>query len=64
MIRYLEKKLNITISIVYYDKYEEIIKNISEEKVDLAYLGPLPYVALKRKFNDVAPLSDFKDKRG
>ena len=28
MIRYLEKKLNITISIVYYDKYEEIIKNI------------------------------------
>ena len=31
MIRYLEKKLNITISIVYYDKYEEIIKNISEE---------------------------------
>lgn len=64
MIKYLEKKLNITISVVYYDKYEEIIKNISEGKVDLAYLGPLPYVALKEKFNDVAPLVTFKDKEG
>lgn len=64
MVKYLENRLNISITFVYYDNYEEIIKKIAEGKVDLAYLGPLPYVALREKFNDVIPLVTFKDKEG
>ncbi|NCC55533.1 MAG: hypothetical protein EOM11_08665 [Erysipelotrichia bacterium] len=64
MVKYLEKKLNISIKIVYDDNYAEIIKKIVGGEVDLAYLGPLPYVELKEKFNDVIPLVTFKDKEG
>jgi phosphonate transport system substrate-binding protein len=64
MIKYLEKKLGVTIEFVYYDSYDDIIKNFKENKIDLAYLGPLPYVALKNTSSQATPIVTFKNEQG
>lgn len=64
MIRYLEKKLNTQIKIDYNSSYDAILKKFIEGKIDIAYLGPLPYLSLESKYSDTKPLVNFKNKMG
>ena len=64
MLKYLEKKLNLKIKIDYNDTYDELLKKFSEGKIDIAYLGPLPYLSLESKYPQVMPLVNFKNENG
>jgi phosphonate transport system substrate-binding protein len=64
MALYLEKRLNVVIEFVFSDSYSEIIKKFSEGQVDLAYLGPLPYVELRAKYDKAEPLIHFNEPSG
>lgn len=64
MIKILEKKFNKKIEIYYSDNYEQILEDFKKGKIDIAYLGPLPYVKLKESYNLAYPLLHFKNKNG
>lgn len=64
MIKYLEKKLNVKINIVYSSSYDSILKKFMDGKIDLAYLGPLPFIFLESKYKHTVPLVNFKNKKG
>lgn len=60
----LEKKLNKKIDFYYAKDYAELLKDFESLKIDLIYLGPLPYVKLKENFKDAEPIIHFKEKNG
>lgn len=64
MTKYLEKKLNVKIEIDYNDSYDILLEKFINGKIDLAYLGPLPYVSLKERYPYLMPLLNFKNKKG
>ncbi len=64
MVLYLEKALNVTIEFVFTDNYADIIDNFTKSQVDLAYLGPLPYVELRAKDSNAEPLVHFNEASG
>lgn len=64
MIKYLENKLNSKIKLDYNSSYEQILKKFIDGKIDIAYLGPLPYLSLESKDKDLVPLVNFKNKSG
>jgi phosphonate transport system substrate-binding protein len=64
MVLYLEKKLNVTIEFVFTDNYADIINNFTKGQIDLAYLGPLPYVELRAKDSQAEPLVHFNEASG
>jgi phosphonate transport system substrate-binding protein len=64
MVSYLEKELDKEIKFVYYDNYEDIVSNFKAGKIDFAYLGPLPYVQLKKEFDKALALVHFKNEKG
>lgn len=64
MIKYLENKLNRKIKIDYNANYNELLKKFIEGKIDIAYLGPLPYLSLESKYKNLVPLVNFKNKNG
>ncbi|MDP2828904.1 MAG: PhnD/SsuA/transferrin family substrate-binding protein [Sulfuricellaceae bacterium] len=64
MLGYLEKSLDVTLRIEYSTSYDEILDKFRNGKIDLAYLGPLPYITLKDKFPQATPVVHFKEKDG
>lgn len=64
MTEYLEKNLNVKIVFSYSDSYADIVEKFSRSEVDLAYLGPLPYVRLRAIYPQAEPLVQFKEKSG
>lgn len=64
MLNYLEKVLGVRIEIRYYTSYEAILENFRQGEIDVTYLGPLPYIALKDKFPAAQPLVHFLEKSG
>ncbi len=61
MIKLLEKKLNKEIVFFYSENYENILEAFKESQIDLAYLGPLPYLKLQEEYQFVEPLVFFKN---
>jgi phosphonate transport system substrate-binding protein len=61
MINYLEKKLNKKIIFFYSDNYDDVLKNFKDSKIDLVYLGPLPYIELKNEYDSAQLLINFKN---
>lgn len=64
MVHYLEKSLNVTISFHFSPSYEALLADIQQGKVDIAYLGPLPYIELKTTSSFVEPLVFFNEANG
>ncbi len=64
MVQVLEKKLNKKIEIFYSESYEQILEEFKKAKIDIVYLGPLPYVKLKEEYEFAYPLIHFKDQSG
>ncbi|BBO91062.1 PhnD/SsuA/transferrin family substrate-binding protein [Desulfosarcina ovata] len=64
MTAYLEQRLGATIVYDYCDNYADVLERFRQSKVDLAYLGPLPYVRLRTVFDGAEPLVHFKEASG
>lgn len=64
MLTYLEKKLHKKIEFVFFKDYEEILTHFKQGKLDLVYLGPLPYVQLTKEYAFAKPLVAFKESSG
>lgn len=64
LLNYLELALGITIDIDYSQSNDEIIDKFKAGKLDLAYLGPLPYVTLRKSFPAAEPVVVFHEKDG
>lgn len=64
MNSYLKEKLSIDIDYVYKKDYQDILNGFKDGSIDMAYLGPLPYVALKKEYMFVRPIISFKQKSG
>lgn len=64
MIKYLEKSLNVQVKIDHNNSYDVILQKFIDGKIDIAYLGPLPYLALESQYTHVKPLVNFKNKEG
>lgn len=64
MLRFLEEQLNLTITFTYADSYADIIDKFHAGTIDLAYLGPLPYIELRRQDEQAEPIVHFKEQSG
>ena len=65
MLNYLEQRLpGVQFRIDYSSSYQEVLDKFQQGKVDVAYLGPLPYVALKAQFGAATPLVHFLEASG
>lgn len=60
----LAKTLGVPIRIEYTVSYDELLALFRAGKIDLAHLGPLPYVALKEEFPAVEPIVNFRERDG
>ena len=61
---YLQKETGLSLEMVHLSDYGDIIDSFRRNEIDLAYLGPLPYVILKRDFPAAEPLACFRDVSG
>jgi len=64
MLNYLEKRTPHRFKIVFLKNYDEIIQHFQAGDIDLAFLGPLPYVILAYKNQNVIPLVRFLSHTG
>lgn len=64
MVHYLEKTLHVTISFHFSTSYKSFLEKIEENTIDIAYIGPLPYVELKKNASFVEPLVFFNEADG
>lgn len=64
MMKYLEKKLNKNVVLDYSTNYADLLNKFQQKKIDIAYLGPLPYITLKQEYPPVLPLVHFKNSDG
>lgn len=64
LVEYLQEATGRPIEFVQLTDYADIIEQFSGNKIDLAYLGPLPFVLLKKDFAAAEPLACFRDASG
>ena len=65
MLNYLEQRLpGLEFRIDYSSDYQEVLDKLRQGRVDVAYLGPLPYVAPRPQFGAATPLVHFLEKTG
>ena len=64
LLTYLELALGVTLNIDYSTSNDEIIDKFRAGQLDLAYLGPLPYLTLKNNFPAAEPVVVFREKNG
>ena len=60
----LEQQLGVTLVISYSQSNDEVVDKLKKGEIDLAYLGPLPYVTLKDSFDAIEPLVVFNERNG
>ncbi len=64
LLGYLKDKLGLTLRIDYSKDNAEVLKKFQAGQIDLAQLGPLPYVILKQQFPAAEPVVIFNEKNG
>ncbi|MET0051139.1 MAG: PhnD/SsuA/transferrin family substrate-binding protein [Candidatus Thiodiazotropha sp.] len=64
LVSYLSKKSGYRLKMRFYKDYAKIIEAFSNDQIDIAYLGPLPYVILKKQFSAQEPIVCFRDTQG
>ena len=64
MLAYLEKHIAADLRIEYSSDYADILNKFQAGTLDFAYLGPLPYVALREKYAQAVPVVHFVEKSG
>ncbi len=61
---YLEQITGRKVVFKYFNKYCYLLKEFINGGLDLAYLGPLPYVELHNNYPDAEPLVTFREPTG
>lgn len=61
---HLEKVLGANIRIVIQPDYGKIIEKFRQGEIDLAFLGPLPYLELKHSFPAAEPVAHIREADG
>ncbi len=56
VLDHLEKSLGADLRMIFPASHAEIIEKFRQGEIDLAYLGPLPYLELKKVFPEAEPL--------
>ncbi len=64
MRAYLQQTTGRKIIFKYSDSYRELLDKFTEGGIDLAYLGPLPYVELRKEDPKATPLVTFREVSG
>jgi len=64
LTNYLGQTLHVNIQYDFSPSYEILLDKIANGQVDIAYLGPLPYVTLRKNYPFVIPLVHFKEASG
>lgn len=64
MSSYLESKISIKINYIYKKDYQDILEGFKDGSIDMAYLGPLPYLSLKKEYEFIEPIIIFKQDDG
>ncbi len=62
--KYLEQITKRKVVFKYFDKYSYLLEDFIDGNIDIAYLGPLPYVELQKKYPNVTPLVTFRETSG
>lgn len=61
LTEFLSSELQLSIEYVYSQDYAKLLEKFRRSEIDLAYLGPLPYVELRHSFAAAEPLLFFKE---
>lgn len=64
MVEDISHAVGIPITMVYVADYEELLNQFRLGRIDLAYLGPLPYIELRATFPEAEPLVIFREASG
>lgn len=64
LVGLLEKTFDREVEMVEFLDYGDLLKAFHEDRVDLAYLGPLPYSLLARADEGVEPVACFREPDG
>ncbi len=64
LVDFLGQTLDREVEVVDFLDYGDLLQAFQEDRVDLAFLGPLPYSLLARKDRGVAPVACFRETDG
>lgn len=64
MLSFLEQRLGVKTEIRYSGSYAELLERFRTGQIDIAYLGPMPYVSLRDNYPQAEPLVHFVEKEG
>ena len=59
---YMEKKYGVKIKYTHFKNYKDILEGFKAGKIDMAYLGPLPFVTLHKQYEYAQPIVIVKQK--
>ncbi len=61
---YLQQITKKKVVFKFFDQYDQLLDAFIDDDIDLAYLGPLPYVELKNRYTETEPLVTFRESNG
>lgn len=61
MVRYLEKALHVKIEYRFSSSYSQMLESMEVGAIDIAYLGPLPYLEIHAKRPSITPIVFFNE---
>lgn len=61
---YLNKITSAKVEMIYHKNYQTLLDGLNNDTIDLAYLGPLPYVSLTQLDPSYVPMVRFVDQDG
>lgn len=64
MVNYLEEALGETIVFHYETRYDQLVTAFKENKIDIAYVGPLPLAQLQKTSSQALPIVTFHEADG
>jgi len=62
--QFLKEKLSLHINYVYKKDYQDILDGFKDGTIDMAYLGPLPFISLRKDYKHAEPIVTFKQSDG
>lgn len=64
LLKWMEQGIGRPVRIVLHEHYDDILDAFAKRQIDLAYLGPLPYVRLRDRYPFAEPLIRFNEVDG
>lgn len=64
LVSYLQQTIETPIEIKYYETHKALLKAIINGKIDIAVLGPLPYLLLSNTYKNIEPIAVINETDG